>query len=404
MTRKYYEDSYNYKDLAKIINIEDYGDLIGIELEETIFFPGGGGQPSDIGYLEYDGKVLDIKKLVEDGDRILHMVDKSCIDEDIAVGKDVLMCVDEKNRLDGMCQHSAQHLLSGIIYNKFNNNTTGLHIGKMVTQLDVEGEYSDDEIAYIEDEANSIIHKNIGIKNYILDKTRADVYTRRPIPNTPDDVRILEIEGIDINACCGVHVRELKDISAIKIKKFYKNKNGTRIEFLAGYRAISYMLDNDRVFSRILKSFNSSQDTVEKAISNLELKRDRLYREKELIMNKYVDLYINSILSLDDDILNTVKIEFDEEDSWMVKDFSSKLLEKKDVVLFIKYKENNRYYLLAQTTKNVISKNSEIDLISSYKSLPNNGNVKGGGNKNMISLQSSNEEDIDYMMNELSKL
>ena len=397
MKKVFYEDSYKMQHntvIKEIIECE-YG--CGLVFEETIFFPGGGGQPSDVATLFYKEKQLPIHKAYEDGEKIVHIISKDISDVNFSIGDDVTINIDRSNRLDGMCQHSAQHLLSGIIYKNYKRNTLGLHIGKYVTQLDIEGEFTDEEIMTIEEEANYLISQNIQINTYIYDGCKEDVHTRRPLPKTDEDIRILEIKGIDVNACCGVHVKELKDIGIIKIKKFYRNKGATRIEFLAGKRAVDYLLKNDRVFSNIQKKFNSNPETIEKAIKNLEEKKDQFYRERDLVLNRYIDIFIDK--ELKDVNEKVVSMDLGSIDGWIAKEVVNRVVENKNIIFFAMYNEGGRYYFLAQAPKEMNS--SYINLSEDYKNIASDTKIKGGGNSYFVQAQSLEKKEIDFLLKKI---
>lgn len=404
--KEFYRDSYKFYDVSTVKTIVTNGDKLGVVLENTIFFPGGGGQAKDEGYIVIDGNKFPVIGFVEENGEIIHIIDKKHIEEykvdsntELKVGKSVELLIDRDVRLDGMCQHSAQHLLSGVIFKKYGKNTTGLHIGREITQLDIEGSFDDEMVEWIEKEANRCIYENISVKNYVLDdKDKASFYTRRAIPKTDDEIRIMEIDGIDVNACCGVHVQNLRDISAIKIKRYYKHKDGTRFEYLAGKRVVDYLLENDRCFSRIMKKFNSNTDTIEKAIENLEKKKDEFYSDREFLIEKYKEICLDKIYSRDEESFKYINL--DEFSISLARGLVSSITDEREIVLFCRFKNDNKYHFIAQS-----SLKDEIDLgreyrefVSELKKLTVALSLKGGGGKNNLQAQSENEEDIDKLV------
>lgn len=283
----YYDNKWfkNFKTKLVACNTYDNSELLELEFEDTIFFPGGGGQPMDRGFIslvsggevKHRYKLEDIREV---DNRIKHIVSRDQVLSTYEISSDkissgdieCLMELDWDHRIDGMQQHTGQHLLSGCFYKLFKANTKGLHIGKDVSQLDIDGEFTDEMVKKLEDYANDQISRAINIKNYVL-KESDSLETRRPLPSTDGDIRILEIEDLDINACCGLHLDNTRDITMVKIKRYYKHKSGTRFEYLAGKRAVDYLLKRDRIFDSVLNKYSAGEDNIIKSLENIEKKR-----------------------------------------------------------------------------------------------------------------------------------
>ena len=155
--------------------------------------------------------------------------------------KKVKCSIDWNRREDGMNQHFGQHVLSGCFFKMFNANTVGFHLGREVSTVDIEGILDEETIRKAEAYANDIIQANIPLE--ILTPTRKElkkIGLRRDLPKTDEQIRVVKIGELDINACCGVHPKSTLDLRMIKIKRFEKCRNATRIEYLAGKRAIDY--------------------------------------------------------------------------------------------------------------------------------------------------------------------
>ena len=209
MEKLYYKDQYLKEITAEITNIIENNGQYHIALDKTIFFPGGGGQHCDL----TETKAIKIHKV------------KCKIDWD--------------RRLDGMQQHLGQHILSGCFFTLFNANTVSVHVGKEISTVDIQGIISEEAIRKVEEMANEVIKENINVEFLTPSKRELKkIKIRRDLPNTNEQIRIVKIGDLDINACCGVHPSKTLDVQLIKIRKWEKHKGATRIEYLAGNRAI----------------------------------------------------------------------------------------------------------------------------------------------------------------------
>ena len=239
MEKLYYKDQYLNEFYAKVIEVRKIKNEYHVVLDKTAFFPGGGGQQCDLGYID-NKVVLD----VYEKDKIIYHVLNESIKED-----SIVLCkIDWDRREDGMHQHLGQHVLSGCFFKLFNANTVSIHLGKKISTVDIIGELNGKKVIEAEALANEVIRKNIEVDFLVPDKEEINnINLRRDLPNTEDDIRVVKIGDLDINACCGVHPANTSDLKMIKITKFEKNKGNTRVEFLAGNRAIKDSLNKDKI-------------------------------------------------------------------------------------------------------------------------------------------------------------
>jgi len=197
MEKIYYKDQYIKDFVAELERVEEKDGKFHVVLDKTAFFPGGGGQFCDLGTIE-NGKVIDAYE--EDG-VIYHVLEK----KPIKIHK--LKCsIDWDRRRDGMDQHLGQHVLSGCFYKIFNANTVAFHMGREICTVDIEGILEEDKIREAEKAANLIIGDNLKVEFLTPDKRELKkMGLRRALPNTNEEIRVVKIDDLDINACCGVH-------------------------------------------------------------------------------------------------------------------------------------------------------------------------------------------------------
>jgi misacylated tRNA(Ala) deacylase len=227
---KYLKDCYLKEYKTKIL--EANGKFI--VLEQSIFYPESGGQPSDFGSILNSGKeykVILVKKLP---DKINIEVDK----EGLMQGDEVDCIVDWNRRYKFMRSHTAAHILSEVIRKETGARITGNQIGeeKIRVDLDLESFDKDKIKTYIE-KANEIIRKGLPVKTYFMEREEAfknpELFgLKNVLPPEVKELRLVELEGFDIKACGGTHIANTSEIKGIEfISAENKGKSNRRIYF-----------------------------------------------------------------------------------------------------------------------------------------------------------------------------
>ena len=203
-----------------------------VTLSATAFYPEGGGQACDLGRLG-DAAVLDVR---EQGDAIVHLCDKA-----LAVGSTVEGVLDWDRRFDLMQQHTGEHILSGLIHQRFGWHNIGFHLGATTIQIDFDGPVSAEALAELEAQANAVIWADLPVKCRYPDPETLSTIPYRSKKALDWPVRIVEIPGADICACCGTHLPTTGMVGSIKVLSVIKFHEGVRIEMVCGGRALRYM-------------------------------------------------------------------------------------------------------------------------------------------------------------------
>ncbi len=200
-----------------------------VELEDTIFYPRSGGQPCDHGTINN----VSVEEVVKRDGRILHKVDGT-----FSIGKNVRCKIDWGRRYTFMRYHTAAHVISSIIHKETGALITGNQISLDKTRIDFSlPEFDKTKIAEWEKRVNEIISEGHEVKMSVLPRVEAFkipdlVKLKKLLPESINEVRIVEIAGVDIQACGGTHVKNTKEIGGIKIiKTENKGKNNRRIYF-----------------------------------------------------------------------------------------------------------------------------------------------------------------------------
>lgn len=274
---------------------------ISIVLDQTVFFPTGGGQSCDLGTIN-GIKVVDV---FEKDDTLYHILE-GC-DSAIQVGDKVSLEIDWKRRFDNMQRHCGEHILSGIFFKLFGGVNRGFHMGEDYMTIDISLEADEryteinwDMAMQAELETNKVIWENTPVSVYRFNtKAEAEKMPLRKALNLEKDISIVTIGDIsnpaDSVACCGTHPSTAGQVGMVKIYKIEPNKGMFRIFFEAGQRALAHY---DMRFDIMTKLENDLSASYTNLISKYEIQKekakqvkDRLYHlSKELIKREIADL------------------------------------------------------------------------------------------------------------------
>ena len=244
-TRKlYYENCHQSQFSAKVLACEETEKGFWVTLDATAFYPEGGGQACDLGFLD-DAQVLAVK---EENYQVLHLCDKP-----LAVGAEVVGRIDWPRRFDQMQQHTGEHILSGILNRLFGAHNVGFHVGADTVTLDFDIPISPEGLVQAEKEANEAIFRNLPVLCYVPSEEQLKKIKYRSKKQLPWPVRIVEVPSYDTCACCGVHVARTGELGIIKIISCIKFHQGVRVEMVCGQRAfqlLSRIFEENRTVSQ----------------------------------------------------------------------------------------------------------------------------------------------------------
>ena len=215
--RLYENNSYIKTFDAVVLSCEEKDGAYFIVLNQTSFFPEGGGQYADKGTIG-EATVLDVQ--IKD-EIITHKIDKP-----INVGESVTCKIDWDTRFSRMQHHTGEHIVSGVIHNIYGYNNVGFHLNDHIVTLDTDGPLNEQDIAKIELEVNKVIYANKKINVIYPSASELSNYDYRSKLDITENVRLVEIEGVDLCACCAPHVAQTGEIGIIKIISFIPYKKG----------------------------------------------------------------------------------------------------------------------------------------------------------------------------------
>ena len=232
-TRKlYYEDSHLQTFSAKVLSCEKTEKGYEVVLDATAFYPEGGGQAADTGFLN-GIRVTDTR---ERGETVVHLCEAA-----LEPGAAVEGTIDWESRFQRMQQHSGEHIVSGIIHRRYGYHNVGFHMGTDIITIDFDGIIPAEDLVSLEAEANSAVWQNLAVKCWYPSQEELPHVFYRTKRQLPWPVRIVQVPGFDSCACCGTHVQATGEIGLIKLFSVMGFRGGTRMEMACGSSALKLL-------------------------------------------------------------------------------------------------------------------------------------------------------------------
>lgn len=271
MTEKlYYADSHMQEFTATVLSCEAGKGCWLIELDRTAFFPEGGGQPSDSGYI---GKAR-VSQVHEKAGRILHYADMPLVP-----GENLLCKLDWEKRFRRMQNHSGEHVFSGVCHRLYGCDNVGFHMGEDCMTIDFSKELSWQELSEAETLANRVVSANLPVKTFFPQGEELAELEYRSKLELTENVRIVEIPGADRCACCAPHVSFTGEIGLIKLLSAERHRGGVRISLVCGMDALEDCRVKQDNISAISNLLSAKRHETAKAVERLLSEQTR-YKER----------------------------------------------------------------------------------------------------------------------------
>ena len=228
----YYVNSHLSQFFGRVLSCTACDRGFQVILDQTAFYPEGGGQAADTGTLG-TVRVLDVR---ERGGAIVHLCDGP-----VTVGQTLEGTIDYNLRFDRMQQHSGEHIVSGLINRRWGFHNTGFHMGTESTTIDFDGVIPAEALPELERLANEAVWQDLEVNCSVPAPEVLPTIPYRSKRALPWPVRIVEIPGYDICACCGTHVARTGEIGIIKLLSVIPFRGGVRMEMACGNRALGIL-------------------------------------------------------------------------------------------------------------------------------------------------------------------
>ena len=276
--RLYYADSHLVEFDARVIDVsERVSGWTAITLDRTAFYPTGGGQPSDTGTLN-GTRVVECVDSEEQG--VLHVVQGRAPE----VGSTVKGRIDWPRRLDHIQQHTGQHILSAALVSLFKAPTRSFRVLDEVCEIDVELANPTSEIIERAVElANNVIWEDRAITIRQVTPEEAAELPLRKESAREGELRVIEIEGFDLTPCGGTHAYRTGEVGMIGVRSWERAKGLTRIEFVAGVRALNEYRRANKTARDVAALYSSSRDDAAKLTARVLEENKDLHRRVRVL-------------------------------------------------------------------------------------------------------------------------
>ncbi|MEJ7577580.1 MAG: DHHA1 domain-containing protein [Pyrinomonadaceae bacterium] len=391
--RLYYDDSHLTNFQARVLAVTEIKDKgFAVTLDETAFYPMGGGQPSDTGTLECASGTARVVECVDAGEAgVQHVVEG----ELLQVGEAVTGRIDWSRRFEHIQQHTAQHIFSQAFIKLYEAETHGFRIMKRWSEIDVRLDNpSDERIREAIEMANKIVWENRPIRVRHVSAEEAAHLPLRKTPTREGELRIVEIEGYDTNACGGTHARATGEIGMILVRSWERAKGMTRIEFVAGARALKDYEAANETARRVAALFSVGRDEVEQASLRLIEEGKELARRLRALESTFADSEAETLMGqamLGRDDLSVVARTFDDRDHEGLKQLAHKLIQRPRTIALLGSTDGDDAARLVFARSPDVSEDMNLLMREACQSLDGRGGgrpdmAQGGGQADSTTL------------------
>ncbi|HEY6122966.1 MAG TPA: alanyl-tRNA editing protein, partial [Pyrinomonadaceae bacterium] len=271
--RLYYNDSHLVEFEARVVDTsERVSGWTAVTLDRTAFYPTGGGQPSDTGTLN---GIRVVECIDDEQNGILHVLQGRAPD----VGSTVKGRIDWLRRLDHIQQHTGQHIFSQAFVTLFNAPTRSFRVLEESCEIDVDlNNPTNEMIERAVELANNVIWENREITIHQVTSAEAASMPLRKEPAREGELRLIEIEGFDLTPCGGTHASHTGEVGMIAVRSWERAKGLTRIEFLAGIRALNDYRKANKSARAIAALFSAAREDTPALASRALEENKELHR------------------------------------------------------------------------------------------------------------------------------
>jgi alanyl-tRNA synthetase len=337
--RLYYRDSHLTDFEARITGVtERVSGWVAVTLDRTAFYPTGGGQPSDTGMLN-GTRVVECLETEAEG--VLHVLQGRGLE----VGAIVKGQVDWPRRLDHLQQHTGQHILSQAFVALFNAETRGFRMLDQYSEIDVELEApTEEKIDKAVELANRIIWEDRTIHIRQVTKEEAASLPLRKDSAREGELRLIEIEGFDLTPCGGTHASQTGEVGLIAVRSFERAKGLTRIDFVAGGRALNDYQRVNRTARSVAALFSIGRDEATAAVERLLEENKQLTRRvrelEEITARVEADELLSEAMTLGDGTRLCARV-FEDRDAESLKKLAQALISHPSTIALLGSREED---------------------------------------------------------------
>ncbi len=381
---------------SRLVSQEQTADPSGsyrIQLEKTAFYPEGGGQPADRGWIN--------------GEPVLHVFEEKGIiwhvtaswitpDSDIDSSPVISGEIEWERRFDHMQQHLGQHILSAAFYEMLQAKTIGFHLGEKIVTIDLDSKDIGHKLTTkIEARANDIVFRNLPVIAQLVSESEYHALELRKTPEVNDIVRIVQIEGFDSVACGGTHPEATGSVGLVKIIKTEPYKGGSRITFVCGSRALSIFSAMQHALLQSASLLSVGWPELRSAIESIQNESKHQKKIMKTLQTEWASLEAVRLAS-GGTVINNVTIiqqQYEDIELGQLQRLANTLKSIPDCIIMLSAAKPSARVLVISSADH--SSLSMKELLQDHIHLING---TGGGNKNSAQGGGDNPEGLSEMM------
>ncbi len=364
MTYKIFDENAYITDFsAKVISCEKKEENYVAVLDRTAFFPEEGGQCCD------KGTINGIEVLyVEIKDNIIY----HHLKENLEINSEVSGEIDWNLRYRNMQNHTAEHIVSGLVHTLFGYQNVGFHLGEFEVTADYDQVLSREDLDKIELLANKAVYENVDIKAWYPCKEERETINYRSKMEIGENLRLVSIDGYDMCACCAPHVKKSGEIGIIRLVSSENLRGGSRVRILCAFDALSDFSLKSRQALNISNLLCAKQNEIDSAVLRLKEENDALKQKNAALCKTLANIKADAIEFTDGNIvIKDNDLEFD-----YLRIIINSCKPKCNIICIISGNDNDGYrYVIGSDKTPLREKAKDINSVL---------NGRGGGNDEMI--------------------
>ena len=375
--RLYYSDSYLKEFDALVVFCEKVEKGYKVVLDKTAFFPEGGGQRADTGFIG-DAEVTDVQET--DG-VIYHYVDK-----ELNVSSEYTCKLDWEQRFLRMQSHSGEHIVSGVVHSLYGYDNVGFHMEEDYVTVDFSGELTREQLDEVEEKTNRYIYDNIEIECFFPNNNEIESLDYRSKLDLKEGVRLVRIGEADLCACCAPHVKRTGEIGVVKILDFMRHRGGVRIVMKSGLKALYDYREKYSSVYDVSVMLSSKQHEIASYVDKKIKENENLQRN---FMNFKMQIAENDKenLSYIGDVAFFITSFYDSD---MMRELANYGMTRKKLCVILSGNEENGFSYVAGSL--------DFDIMKFAKNFNFALNGRGGGRGTMIQgkVTATKDDIVDY--------
>ncbi len=396
--RLYYTDSFLHEFDARVVSLLP-GARPAVVLDRTAFYPTSGGQVFDTGILQVGDAELPVVEVAEQEDgTILHYLGGEAAA--IPPGAQVHGVIDAARRRDHMQQHSGQHVLSAAFVRLFEMPTVSFHMGAESCTIDLDTKsLSAPQVEKAEQLANQIVTDNVPVEIRFVSLEEARTLGLRKLPElNKEQMRLIDIRNFDLTACGGTHVRSTGQVGAILLRKNEKVRQGYRVEFVCGGRAVTAARRDYAVLGEAAALYSAHLWDVPKQVQKSVEEVKSAQKNQQHLLEELAELYAERLLgeARESGGLKVITKFFAERDLTFIKLLAQKITKSGAAVALLASGGDKPALVFAQ------SPGQRFDMGTLMKKATAEAGGRGGGTRDMAQGGAASAAGLEELLGRLA--